>query len=228
MYNKIYKIEHEELLFFPKSTSVNIAASGYENFVADIFWIKAMEYFGGNRLGDRKYPYLYKILDVLTTLDRYYLPAYTLGGVLLIADAQQMEFGVKLLKKGLYQLPERWEIPFTLGIVYFLYLKDCKEAARWFYVASRYQGAYPKCITLASYCLQNGYTPEKGIELWENIYMNGNRMWREKAIEGIRVILLYACLRYKKRYGEFPKITTIRSKRFISVKIRDGHRIWSN
>ena len=205
MYKKSVPLHHEELLYFPKDKTVKVAAGGFSNFIADLMWIKAVEYFGGHRLTDRQYPYLYNILDVLTTLDRYFVPAYTLGGVLLVADAKDTTDGLKLLKKGLYQIPERWEIPFTIGIVYFLYLHDCKNAARWFYVAGRYHDTYPGCVSLASYCLERGYSPEKGIELWEKIYNSGNRLWKQKAIEGISVILRYACIKYKKKYGEFPK-----------------------
>ncbi len=204
-FQKLNPIYHEELLFFPKAKFVKIIASGYDNFGADLIWIKSIEYFGGHRLTDRNYPCLYRMLDVLTSLDKHFLPAYTLGGVLLVADAKAFNEGITLLKKGLMHLPQRWELPFTLGIVNFLYKRDWKSAAKWFYVASRYPGTYPHCIALASYCLQKGYTPDKGIELWESIYKNHNRLWQEKAVEGIIVILEYACLKFKKERGKYPK-----------------------
>ena len=203
-FRKLNPVFHEELLYFPTSTSVKISAFGYDNFIADLIWIKSIEYFGGHRLTDRNYPYLYRMLNVLTTLDKYFLPAYTLGGVLLVADARRFDEGNALLMKGLHNLPERWEVPFTLAIINFLYKRDWKAAAKWFYVASRYKNTYPHCTSLAAYCLQKGYTPDKGIELWENIYKRPNKLWKEKAIEGISVILRYVALKYKKEKGRFP------------------------
>jgi len=204
-FKRLSPLHHEELLYFPESRFVKISAFGYDNFAADLIWIKAIEYFGGHRLTDRNYAGLYRMLDVLTALDKNFLPAYTLGGVLLVADAKAFNEGTTLLKKGLANLPDRWELPFTLGIINFLYKRDCKTAAKWFYVASKYPGTYPHCVSLASYCLQKGYTPEKGIELWENIYRNGNKLWKEKSIEGIIIILNYAYLKFKKAKGEYPK-----------------------
>jgi len=204
-FQKLNPLYHQELLYFPTSTSVKISAFGYDNFAADLIWIKSIEYYGGHRLTDRNYPYLYRMLDVLTTLDKYFLPAYTLGGVLLVADAKAFKEGTKILIKGFHNLPDRWELPFTLGIINFLYKRDWKTAAKWFYVASKYPNTYPHCVSLASYCLQKGYTPDKGIELWENIYKRPNKLWKEKAIEGVITILNWAIVKYKKERGGYPE-----------------------
>jgi hypothetical protein len=144
---------------------------------------------------------------VLTSLDKHFIPAYTLGGILLTDDAKAPDVGIKLLMKGFRNVPTRWEIPFTIGIIHFLYTQEYKEAARWFLLTSKYPDAYPYVVKLASFCLQKGYEPQRGIEIWENIYKIGknNRIWQQKAVEGIVKILDILVYQYKKEKGIEPK-----------------------
>ena len=54
------------------------AALSYDAMLADVYWIRALQHFGGERLkaaGERRFDLLYPLLDLTTTLD----PLFTVG-----------------------------------------------------------------------------------------------------------------------------------------------------
>ena len=79
---------------------------------------------------------MYHILDILTTLDRHFTYAYTLGGLMLTHDAQRPDQAKKLLKKGMYAVHQEWRYPFIYGFIHYVFLKDYKVAQTYYRLAA--------------------------------------------------------------------------------------------
>ena len=78
--------EHESVRVYmciPSGKFLKPFTFGYEQLVADYFWIKTISYFGDHLMSDRKYPWLYHLLDLVTTLDPHFIWPYYFGGIVL-------------------------------------------------------------------------------------------------------------------------------------------------
>jgi hypothetical protein len=53
-----------ELFYFPKTSFIKNIAFGYNNLLADMFWIRSIQYIGQHLISDNAYPYLYHILGL--------------------------------------------------------------------------------------------------------------------------------------------------------------------
>ena len=60
-------------------------ALGFDNLIADIYWIRAVVYFGGQRQGtqQKQFDQLFPLLDLVTSLDPHFKIAYRFGSIFL-------------------------------------------------------------------------------------------------------------------------------------------------
>lgn len=214
----------EELLYFPKKRFSTLISSGYENLWADFVWLKCIQYYGKHRSTDREFTYLYHILDVLTTIDPHFISAFIFGAFLLSHDAREVENAIRLLKKGMWENPRIWQLPFVLGFIHYLYTKNYHEAARYFFLTARYPNSYPHASMLASYCMVKERRPEVGIKVWTSLYeRTENKYMKEKCIQGILKILNSLLKEYEEKEGKIPgniselgvKIPSLKGVRFF-------------
>ncbi len=147
-----------DLFFIPESRYVKLLSAGFSEFVADIYWIKTVVYFGKNTTSsdlpiaiskftdedydpvelDRikkdnqvRFSYLYDLLDMITDLDPYFNRPYFFGGLHLSLKIDDADNSIKLLKKGMKYNPEDWSIPYLLGFNYYFYKNDPETAIKY-------------------------------------------------------------------------------------------------
>lgn len=60
-----------------------LSAGGFQNIVADSYWLSAIQYIGSNALGSEYKAYLYAMLDLITDLNPYFTFPYQIGELLL-------------------------------------------------------------------------------------------------------------------------------------------------
>ena len=112
-------------------------SSGYDALAADIYWIRALQHFGAERLAPpehvRTYALLYPLLDLTTTLDPYFSIAYRFGAIYLgepyPGGPGRPDLAIALLQKGLAAQPNKWQYMQDLGFVYYWHMRDYKSAA---------------------------------------------------------------------------------------------------
>ena len=130
----------ESLLYLPKGEQLKIMSLGHRNLLADVLWMKAIGYFGGHHMTDQEYPWLYHILDQVTSLDPLFRQAYSFGGVVLSLEEGSAPQSVALLRKGMDYFPADWRLPFYIGFDYFYYFKDADKAADYIHLAAMLPG----------------------------------------------------------------------------------------
>ena len=120
----------------------------FDALAADIYWIRAVVYYGGVRRSEsevRNYDLLYPLLDLTTTLDPRFLLAYRMGAIFLSegypGGPGRPDLAIELLEKGMRHDPNRWQLPHDIGFVYFWSYRDYAKAASWLDRASRVAGA---------------------------------------------------------------------------------------
>ncbi|MEK7279179.1 MAG: tetratricopeptide repeat protein, partial [Nitrospirota bacterium] len=72
-------------MFLPKGEYLKPAALGYDQLVADIVWLQAIQVIGDKRISEEGYNWIYHALDVVTTLNPKMDYAYQVGGIVLSA-----------------------------------------------------------------------------------------------------------------------------------------------
>ena len=70
---------------------------------------------------------IYPLLDRVTTLDPHFLFPYIFGGVYVLMDTGEIDAALELLSKGYGANPNRWEFPFYLGWVEWMYRGNLRK-----------------------------------------------------------------------------------------------------
>lgn len=207
----------EEMQYLPSGQFLKGAALAYDELFADFLWIKAIAYFGEQLQKDQNYKWLYHLLDIVVTLDPYFEYPYEFGGIALAYWTKDTSHSIKLLKKGMINVPKThpryWTIPFFLGFNYMYYKKDFSTAARYLEEATKYPG-HPRYLPfLVARLYANAQDPEIAIRFLMEIYRTTNN---KKAKEDIKKrikkttverdiqILERARDQYKKKTGSYP------------------------
>jgi len=75
--------------------------------------------------------YIYPMLDRITTVDPHFIFPYIYGGVYVLLDTGDVEAAVDLLQKGRRLNPDRWEFPFYLGWLHWMYLDNKQKTVAY-------------------------------------------------------------------------------------------------
>lgn len=74
-------IQHPE--FIPKAEDVRLIASGFDNLIADFYWLSAIQYVGENAVSAQYKRFLYEMLALVTDLNPAFTTPYEVGLLLL-------------------------------------------------------------------------------------------------------------------------------------------------
>jgi len=75
--------------------------------------------------------YIYPLLDRVTTVDPHFVFPYIFGGVYVLLDTGDKERAIGLLEKGKKYNPGRWEFPFYLGWIQWMYEGDLETTLQY-------------------------------------------------------------------------------------------------
>jgi hypothetical protein len=131
------------LLYVRSGPALRRVVLGFDALAADVYWIRAIQHYGGDRLagsGKRKYELLFPLLDIATSLDPYFNIAYRFGAIFLSegypGGPGRPDHAIALLKKGISAQPTKWQYYHDIAFVYYWQLHDMEAAARWFRLAA--------------------------------------------------------------------------------------------
>ena len=199
----------EELLYFPSGIFVRESVVGYRNLVADAIWLEFIQYYGEHRLTDKKFRYLGHILDVLTDLDPKFVSAYTYGALLLVTDVQDSTRGMALLEKGMNNVPQAWEIPFTAGFLNYIFLRKYDLAGKYFAKAATLPDAPPSCFRFAGYVAQKMKEEDMALMILEEVLEKSKNKDEQDVLKyyimKVHLKLLNEAFKtYRERTGKLP------------------------
>ena len=168
----MYREQDEVLVRSPKL--MKLVTLEYATLAADIYWTRAVQYYGNKHLGeDTNLESLWPLLDVATTLDENLLPAYRFGATFLSQPeprgAGRPDLAVQLLERGLHANPTYWRLNQDLGNVYYLELKDYAKAGQTYLEGSKKPGAAPWMKVMAARFLEKGDSRETATMLWTEL-----------------------------------------------------------
>jgi hypothetical protein len=177
----------EQPAYIPSGAALGRLSVGYRAVAADVYWIRAIQYYGRERLrvGGRDgfggaaaspsngFAQLYPLLEAVTTLDPRFSIVYRFGAIFLSEPypegAGRPDLAVALLEKGLREQPDKWEYMLDIGYVHYWHRRDYQAAASWFERGSRAPGAPWWLKSLAAVTLARGGDRQSSRAIWEGV-----------------------------------------------------------
>ena len=210
----------EEILYIDNPRVLKQAMLGYENLAADLYWLRAVQYFGGKRRDatNKNFDLLEPLMRITVTLDPKFKIAYTYGATFLSEPFPQGAGlplkGVALLDDGIRQHPEHWRFYLDKGFLYYWYLRDYKKAAEIFLEGSELEGAPFWMRTTAGRALAQGGDRQTARGLWQMLHDTAEtpqqrdnaaiHMMQLDALDQLDALRRVAAL-FEERTGRYPQ-----------------------
>lgn len=172
-----------EILLMPNGKAVQFMSFGYSNLFGDLLWFKTISYFGKHYKGDRSYPWLYHMCDLVTSLNPHASWAYEFCGMMLPWEGGEFEKGIKILTKAIDHDPTNWKYPYLRGFLYLYFLKNEVLAKEDFVRSSRLPGVHPVVVRIAAKKMSLLDDPETATEFLNDILEGTNDPSARKAIQ---------------------------------------------
>jgi tetratricopeptide (TPR) repeat protein len=149
----------------------------YAPLMADIYWTRAVQYYGYKRARhDPHFELLWPLLDVTTTLDPNLIVAYRFGSTFLSEPsprgAGQPQHGIELLERGIKANPDYWRLYEDLGFIYYFELKDYPKASAAFDEGSKNPHALIWMKVMAAKIAAEGESFSTAVFLWNEVYQS--------------------------------------------------------
>ena len=212
----------EEVLYIPSPKILKAMSLGYTGLVADVYWTRAVQYFGEkHRARANQYRLLAPLLDITTTLDPHLIVAYQFGSVFLAQKppegAGEPDKAVQLIEHGIRENPDTWQLYYELGFLQYMELHDEAAAARTFERGSRIPHAHPFLKILAASMAQHAGEREMARMLWTTTYeTTDDALIKQNAFQHLRALkvdddvtkLEAKVEQFKTRSGRIPQSMT--------------------
>lgn len=156
-------------------------ALGFDNVVADAYWMRAVVYYGGRLRASRgaetrdrpSFELLYPLLDLVTSLDPHFKVAYRFGAIFLTegypAGPGRPDQAELLLRRGIERDFGRWEYFHDIGFIHYWWRHDYRTAADWFLKGAAQPGAPEWLKPLAATTLASGGDRNTSRQLWTQL-----------------------------------------------------------
>jgi len=177
----------DEVLYLWKGSQVKRMVPGFEHLAADLYWLRTVQYFGGERVfaKDKRFDVLYPLIEITTTLDPRMEIAYRYGAVFLAEQypigAGRPDLGIAVLERAVQNNPASWRLHQELGFFHFVYRRDAKRAAEVLVEASRIPGAAFWLKNLAAEILGKGGERDIARRMWREMLEQSEGALRENA-----------------------------------------------
>lgn len=160
----------QQFAMLPDGPTLRILSLGFKDVIADVLWLRAVQAIGQRTVSEESGNWIYRAVDIVTTLDPQFVEAYEHGGIALCTVVVMPEESNRILEKGMKNNPQEWRLPFVLGINYYFELADDAKAAEYVAKAAAIGGGPPYLASFASRLYMNAKEPHKGIEFLSKSY----------------------------------------------------------
>ena len=149
----------EEVLYLPSGKVIKALSLGHHGLLADIYWMRAVQYYGGKRLkNEKRFDLLDPLIQISVTLDpasarlsiRVHFPFGALPGWRGTPGEGRRPASIGI------EHPDEWQLYRDLGFVYYWYVEDYKQAAHWFLEGSKNPNSARWMRTFAAELLAKG------------------------------------------------------------------------
>jgi hypothetical protein len=167
----------EEVLYISSPSVLKRISLGYGGLLADVYWTRAVQYFGGKHHdGARNYALLAPLLEITTRLDPQLLVAYEYGANFLAPKppdgAGVPRRAIELAEYGIRNNPNEWKLYYQLGFIHYMELQDYAAAADAFARGSRVPNAHPWLKLMAAQMAEHAGDIQTARMMWTTMYQS--------------------------------------------------------
>ncbi len=184
----------QESLYIRSAAALRRMSLGYTGLLADVYWTRAVQYFG-SRYHEKAQDFslLAPLLEITTELDPRLLPAYELGANFLAPKppngAGRPDEALTLMQYGIEHNPDQWRLYYNLGFLYYTELHDYAGAADAFARGARLPVTHPYMPVLAARMAQHAGEVETARMLWYTTYESAKEApIRQNALEHLQAL----------------------------------------
>jgi hypothetical protein len=209
----------EEVLYLWSGKHVKRLFPGFEGLAADLYWLRTVQYFGGQRLfaSEKRFELLRPLIEITTTLDPRLEMAYRYGAIFLSEPsplgAGRPREGIEVLEAGVRNLPGSWRLRQDLGFFHHVFLHDAARAAAILNEAADLPGAAFWLRTLAADLLAKGGDRAASRRMWQQMFEQAEAgIIKENARLRLQILdsldradrLAWLAAEFERRQGRFP------------------------
>jgi tetratricopeptide (TPR) repeat protein len=208
----------QEALYLRSSKVLRRLSLGYTGLLADIYWTRAVQYFGTqHHNGSGDFRLLAPLLEVTTELDPRLLPAYQFGANFLAPKppngAGLPGSALALMKYGIEHNPDQWRLYYNLGFLYYTELKDYAKAADAFAQGAQLPVTNQFMPILAARMAQHAGEFDTARMLWFTAYQNTkDPLVQQNAVQHLRALQVDEAVtqleqvveKYREKKGRLP------------------------
>ncbi len=187
-----------DVLNLSSARVIKALSIGYNGLMADIYWTRAVQYYGDKRhavqlTGNQAvehYPLLDPLLEITVTLDPQLVVAYKFGAYFLTepspVGAARPDLAARLLRQGITNNPNEWRLWADLGMIYYQH-GDYAHAAEAYRMGSEHPHADEWMKVMAAKIAQEGGTNQISVFLWSQIFQSTkDPLIRNNALQHLR------------------------------------------
>ncbi|MFZ3217224.1 MAG: hypothetical protein WA192_14300 [Candidatus Acidiferrales bacterium] len=227
--------DNDELVL-RSGTMLKKLSLGYDPLLADIYWTRAVQYYGTHvQEAQPSFKTLWPLLDIATTLDPKLLVAYRFGAIFLSepepVGAGRADLAVELVKRGIAANPDEWRLYEDLGFLYSMHLKDYQKAADAYLEGSKNPKSMIWMKVMAARVAQTGNDLATSRLIWSEVYATTkDQMIRKRAMLHIHALdaalglkaLNESSEEYWRKYGRFPtSVQELKDAGIVDGTLRD-------
>jgi hypothetical protein len=165
----------EDVLYISSPTLLKRMSLGYDGLLADIYWTRAVQYFGDKLTrGSEHFDLLAPLLEITTTLDPHLLVAYEYGANFLApkipGGAGQPERAIKLAEFGIRNNPNQWHLYYDLGFIYYMELGDYANAEKVFADGAKVPNAHQVMSIMAAKMAEHAGNLQTARLMWQTTF----------------------------------------------------------
>jgi len=184
----------QDTLYIRSSKTLRRLSLGYTGLLADIYWTRAVQYFGFQHHNDsRDFRLLAPLLEVATELDPKLLPAYQFGANFLAPKppngAGKPDEALALIRFGIEHNPDQWRLYYNLGFIYYTEFKDYAGATDAFARGAKLPVTNEMMPVLAARMAQHAGEFETARMLWLTTYQSTKEpAIRQNAVQHLQAL----------------------------------------
>jgi hypothetical protein len=174
----------KDILYLPRPAALRALSLGHSELAADLVFMRALVYFGGEMATTRQYEWLDNYLSTIIALDPTWKTPYRWAGVATMYNGRPIDNAAvgassHFLEMGIRHFPSDWELPFMLGCNYLFELKTDnpaersawqRQGAEWVRHAAIVGGAPSWVPLLAATILKREGQDEAAVKHLEEVY----------------------------------------------------------
>ena len=165
----------EDVLYISSPTLLKRMSLGYDGLLADIYWTRAVQYFGDKLTrGSEHFDLLAPLLEITTALDPHLLVAYEYGANFLApkipGGAGQPQRAIKLAEFGIRNNPAQWHLYYDLGFIYYMELGDYANAEKAFADGAKVPNAHQVMSIMAARMAEHAGNLQTARLMWQTTF----------------------------------------------------------